>query len=200
MMRSSLLTLEPLRNFWRRSIVASVRVRQRWFGASQRLTSLSLSVLAETVAVRRWRYPFVDFGEPAFPDGSAIRRPVVPLVLGSFADEFAAVVDSGSPMSLASPGVLARLGVDVDRDEPLYSVPLGMGSAFGSVPVFAVELLLQAPPGVDAEPVRWHLHLGSRPSWRFPFSVLFGQRGWFDTFTTTISGFETTVEVPDFQG
>jgi hypothetical protein len=41
----------------------------------------------------------------------------------------------------------------------------------------------------------WRRHLGAQPRWRFPFSVLLGQRGWFDRFPTTIDGTSTAVDL-----
>ncbi len=35
-----------------------------------------------------------------------------------------------------------------------------------------------------------------QPRWRFPFEVLLGQRGWFDTFTTTFGPDRLAVEPP----
>jgi hypothetical protein len=41
----------------------------------------------------------------------------------------------------------------------------------------------------------WTLHLGARNNWHLPFPVLFGQRGWFDQFPTTIDAESTTVDL-----
>lgn len=143
----------------------------------------------------RWRYSHSDLGEAVLPDGQSILRPVVTVSVASSAIEYVAVVDSGSPISIADSGLFARFGIDPAIDQPLFEVPLGMGGAFGRIPVFAVELELRPPRGVLAPPVIWSLQLGARHDWRLPFSVLLGQRGWFDQFPTTIDGASTTVHV-----
>jgi hypothetical protein len=140
-----------------------------------------------------WTYTHQDLSEPRLPDGSPILRPCV--VVSAVASDlvFLAVVDSGSPISAADPAFLAGAGVDVTSAVPVMEIPLGLGGAFGRVPVYEVELQLVPPVGVDGTPRRWRLEVAARPSWRFPFTVLLGQRGWFDTYPTTISALETDV-------
>jgi len=95
------------------------------------------------VAEVRWSYDHRDLGEPALPDGSLVCRPVVPLIVAPFSEDLLAVVDSGSPISVADSQLFKWLGVDISRVKPLYEVPLGLGSGFGKVPVFEVELALR---------------------------------------------------------
>ncbi len=141
-----------------------------------------------------WTYAHQDLGEPPFADGSALRRPVVPLLFDAGSPSVLGVIDSGSPMSVANSTLFSRLGIDVDHELPLYEVPLSMGGRFATTPVFEVELSLHAPePG--GQPIRWRLPLGASRSWRYPFTVLLGQRGWFDRFPTRIDGVGSTVEV-----
>lgn len=142
-----------------------------------------------------WTYEHVDLGEPPLPDGSAIRRPVVLVVPGRRSSTLIAVVDSGSPMSVADASLFPSLGVDLNHDQPLYSVPLTLGGGSGQIPVYFVELLLKPPASVNAEPIPWRLQIGARANWRLPFAILFGQRGWFDEFRTTIDRQSTTIEV-----
>ena len=47
--------------------------------------------------------------------GALIVADVLPAALG--------VLDSGSPISVASADLLAFLGVDVEADDPLYEIP-----------------------------------------------------------------------------
>jgi hypothetical protein len=104
-----------------------------------------------------------------------------------------AVVDSGSPISVADAQLFEWLGVDLLTAQPLYEVPLSLGSNFNRIRMYEVELSLRPPDDVDASVVKWKLHLGARPNWKLPFAVLFGQQGWFDRFPTTIDGTQTTV-------
>lgn len=98
------------------------------------------------------------------------------------------------PASVADATLFDLLGVDVERDEPLFEIPLSVGGSFSRNPVFEVRMRLQ-PPTADTKPVEWTLPLGARRGWRLPFGVLLGQRGWFDRFPTRIDSATTTVEV-----
>ena len=153
-------------------------------------------LLAFDNLAKEWTYAHRDLGEPALPDGTPVRRPVVPLLIAPHAEEFLAVVDSGSPISLADAQLFHWLGIDLRTATPLYEMPLGLGSNFGNVPVFEVELALRPPSDVLGPPVTWRLHLGARAQWRLPFPVLFGQRGWFEHFATIIDGHASTVRIP----
>jgi hypothetical protein len=143
----------------------------------------------------KWTFVHVDLGEPKLPDGTAIRRPVVNVATVGSPQQLRAVIDSGSPLSVADALLFPRLGIDLDHDEPLYGVPLTIGRGTGLMAVYEVELSLLPPDGFSAEPVTWRLQLGARRHWHLPFTVLFGQRGWFDRFPTTIDGHTSTIEV-----
>jgi hypothetical protein len=141
-----------------------------------------------------WVYPHVDFGEPALPNGASICRPAVPVSGISIHQTIFGVIDSGSPISVADSHLFERLGVDIATAQPVFEVPLTLGGRFGTIPIFAVELLLQPPSELPNEtPIRWRVQLGSRPNWSFPFAILFGQQGWFDFFPTMIDATSTEV-------
>ncbi len=99
------------------------------FNVSRRLTTCCSSGSAddccdaESVGVSTQ-----DFGEPVHVDGSAVLRPVVPLIIADAMLAVLGVVDSGSPVSVANADLFAPLGIDVDRDEPAYGIPLSVGS------------------------------------------------------------------------
>jgi hypothetical protein len=144
----------------------------------------------------RWRYEHADLDEPRFPDGTAIRRPVVTVGAPGSLRDYTAVIDSGSPVSAADSRLFASFGIDIDSQQPLFEVPLGLGGSFSKMPVFEVALELRPPLGQSAtEVVKWRLQLGARRGWRLPFTVLFGQRGWFDRFPTTIDATTTTIDL-----
>lgn len=73
--------------------------------------------------------------------------------------------------------------------------PVGVGGAYTKVPVVVGDLELRSPPGQPSDTVAWQLQLGARRAWRLPFTVLFGQLGWFDRFPTTIEVSATVVEL-----
>jgi hypothetical protein len=142
-----------------------------------------------------WTYPHRDIGEPPLPDGTPIRRPFVPLQVPLVSEDLLAVIDSGSPISVADAQLFKWLGVDIANATPVYEIPLGLGASFGTVPVFQVNLTLRPPDGTDGEPFTWDLKLGARTNWRLPFAVLLGQQGWFDQFRTTIDANTMSVEL-----
>ena len=106
------------------------------------------------------------------------------------------MVDSGSPVSVANADLFRWLGVDFAVDAALYEIPLTIGGAAETMPVFVWTLSCISPDGVPAGPVTWQLHLGARHRWRLPFTILLGQRGWFDQFPTRIDHDSVTVELP----
>lgn len=142
-----------------------------------------------------WQYAHQDLGEPPFVDGSAVLRPVVPLLLAEDLPAVFGVLDSGSPVSIASADVFRWLGVDVGIEPPLFELPLSVGGGFDRIPVYRVALRLRAPG--SSQFVEWSLDLGARRRWRLPFAVLLGQRGWFDTFPTRLDVTTSSVELPD---
>jgi hypothetical protein len=124
-----------------------------------------------------------------------IRRPVVTVVAPGSPQKLQAVVDSGSPLSVADALLFPRLDVDLERAEPRFVVPLTIGRTTSPMPVYEVEFSLLPPAASSAAPVSWRLQLGARRNWHLPFTVLFGQRGWFDRFPTTIDADTTTVQI-----
>jgi hypothetical protein len=142
-----------------------------------------------------WTYAHRNLKEPQLPDGSPVLRPCVTVAPVGGDDRVVAVVDSGAPLSIANPALFAKMGIDVAAATPIMEVPLGIGASSGRVPVFEVELNLMPPPGAQQAPQRWTLQLGVRAGWRLPFTILLGQRGWFDRFATTIDAKQTIVHV-----
>ena len=92
-----------------------------------------------------WVYHHQDLGEPVHVDGSPVLRPVVPLIVAAELPAVLGVLDSGSPISLASSDLFAFLGVDIEVDDPLYEIPLSVGGGFGRTQVFRVRLRLSSP-------------------------------------------------------
>lgn len=140
-----------------------------------------------------WRYPHRDLGEHPFPDGALVRRLVVVVAPARSVRRYLAVVDSGSPITIADSEFIRSCGVDPDG-EGLMTLPLQMGGQFDSVRVFEIELDL-IPASGDEPPLRWTAKFAGRPRWKLPFAVLLGQRGWFDRFPTRIDAAHTTVQI-----
>jgi len=139
-----------------------------------------------------WIYPLQDLTETPLPDGSPILRHAVPILIPAKDSVHFGVLDSGSPLSVTSRRFARQAGIDLDAAVPVMEVPLGLAARFDRLPVFEINLELQAPDGSDT--VSWNLRVAVRPTWNFPFEVLFGQRGWFDSFTTTFGPGHLAVE------
>jgi hypothetical protein len=147
--------------------------------------------------VTSWRYPHIDLGEVSLPNGNPVRRPVVTVSAVGSIQPLLAVLDSGSPISVADARLFERFGVDLEVDTPIYEVPLTLGGRSGKIPVFEIQLVLRPPASQVHEPdCTWNLRLGARPNWNLPFAILFGQQGWFEHFATTIDGFTSSVQLP----
>lgn len=142
-----------------------------------------------------WVFPHQDLGEPLHVSGTPVLRPVVPLIVAPELPAMLGVLDSGSPVSVANADLFRWLGIDVDRSEPVYELPLSVGGGFESTPVFEVELRLRAPIDGQTDSIPWRLQLGARRRWRLPFAVLLGQRGWFERFPTRIDATTSTIEI-----
>lgn len=95
----------------------------------------------------------------------------------------AALVDSGSENVLAAPGVARAVGVTPD---PATEIELGIGGRGRRVRFADVTLRLNPPTGVEGPPVEWAAEVGFFAEWEPPWSVVLGQKGFFDQFTVTI--------------
>jgi hypothetical protein len=115
-------------------------------------------------------------------------RPTVPVRLSHLdrsTPTLLALVDSGSERTLAAPG-LARV-LNVDLSEAVQGV-IGIGggprkAAFTSVHVELLERPFDSAAQVVAE---WDVRVGFLTSWEPAWSVVMGQRGFFDQFTVTM--------------
>jgi hypothetical protein len=143
--------------------------------------------------VASWSYgPKISVNQ-RFPTVGEFGRPCVLIAPQNSDNPYLGVVDSGSPITVAAPYFLRACGVDPDRDEPVMRVPLHMGGRSSSVAIFRVPVALVAPDDVRSS--TWTARIGTRNGWHLPFAALLGQRGWFDTFSTTIDGERTAVAV-----
>ena len=81
-----------------------------------------------------WVYRHQDLGEPVHVDGSSILRPVVPLIVADVLPAVLGVLDSGSPISVASEDLFAFLGVDIVADEPCMRFRSALAEASSALP------------------------------------------------------------------
>ena len=108
-----------------------------------------------------WTYPHVDLEESPHPDGSLIKRPVVPLMRAPGTAQRRGVIDSGSPISAANVVLFGTFGIDIDNDPRLYELGLTVSGQFACAPVFEVTPWLHAPT-VSDDAVSWRLPLAVR--------------------------------------
>lgn len=115
-------------------------------------------------------------------------RPTVPIRLshlGTTTPTLLALVDSGSERTLAAPGLARVLNVDISG---AIQGRMGIGggprtAAFATVHVELLERPFDAAAQVVAE---WDARVGFLTSWEPAWSVVMGQRGFFDQFTVTM--------------
>lgn len=89
---------------------------------------------ASLVPTTIWTYPHRDIGEPPLPDGTPIRRPSLTLQIPSVSEDLLAVVDSGSPISVADAQLFKWLGVDITDATPVYETLSASAQASAKCP------------------------------------------------------------------
>jgi hypothetical protein len=146
-----------------------------------------------------WIFPYVE--EPVQrgypPDSDSVLRPLVEVTIVGPLDEskVAALVDSGAEDTLLAPWTLRALGLEPD---PATEIELGIGGRPRKVRFCDVDLHLHSPSDPE-EYVDWRTEVGVIMSqWEPPFSLVLGQRGFFDKFTVTIHRGVPAVVVEDW--
>jgi hypothetical protein len=145
-----------------------------------------------------WRYGYEEEGRAsnASPLGP-IYRPVVPIQFvgpnGPSAAVHLALVDSGANSIMTPEWVAMELGIELDDDR---STSVGLGGKPRRVRYAAATLRLLPPSNLDdEEPVEWETDVGFMDWGDPPWMVILGQRGFFDTFTVTMSQFSQQLAV-----
>lgn len=137
-----------------------------------------------------WVFPYVQ--EPAGsghqppPDRPAVAVSVASVLGDGASPKFLALVDSGSERTLAGPG-LGRLAEDVDLDNAETMV-IRIGGAPRTIAFGRVCLRMYQHVDSQDEPplVEWTAEVGFIRAWEPPWSIVLGQRGFFDQFTVTL--------------
>ncbi|MCU1491744.1 MAG: hypothetical protein JWM85_3149 [Acidimicrobiaceae bacterium] len=116
-------------------------------------------------------------------------RPVVPVrlrALGEVGPRVTALVDSGSERTLAAPGLVRALRLDLDG---VPTTTLGIGGKPRQVRFADVEMELFRDLLGDPETCldSWMAHVGFFDTWEPPWAVVLGQVGFFDRFTVTFN-------------
>ena len=143
-----------------------------------------------------WVYPFVeDAGAHGYyEEGGIVLRPVIEVqMLGgglrdpSEAPRLAGIVDSGSERTLAQQWVARAIGAQLDEES---EITIGIGGHHRRVQLADVTMRV-SPFGEQHLADRfyeWHARIGVFVDhWQPPWSLLLGQRGFFDEFSVTMS-------------
>ena len=132
------------------------------------------------------------------PATDVVLRPVLEVGVVGPDDEVtaAALVDTGSENVLAAPGIARAVGA-IPRHET--QIELGIGGRSREVRFADVQLRLLPPKGIQSPPVEWTAEVGFFTQWEPPWSLVLGQRGFFDQFTVTIHRGARAVAVEDFE-
>jgi len=114
-------------------------------------------------------------------------RPVVPVRLADVtpAPRVAALVDSGSERTLASPVLARAIGVDL-TDCPEGTIQIGGGPRLARFATVTIELyadlLDDESPSLDT----WEAEVGFFDKWSPAWAVVLGGVGFFDRYTVTM--------------
>jgi hypothetical protein len=128
-------------------------------------------------------------------------RPVVGLSLGHLelkTPHTIALVDSGSERTLAGPALARTLDLNLD-DAPHGLIGIGGASRevrFATVELYLYEHLFRTQQSPIAN---WEAQVGFLTNWNPPWSVVLGQRGFFDKFTVTMHRSATAVALENWE-
>jgi hypothetical protein len=114
-------------------------------------------------------------------------RPVVPVrLLDSMrGPRVAALIDSGSDRTLASPVLARAIGVDL-ADAPEGTIGVGGGERRARFATVTLELYADLLDDSAAPLDTWEAEVGFFDSWEPPWAVVLGGVGFFDRFTVTL--------------
>jgi hypothetical protein len=140
-----------------------------------------------------WLFDYTDFGE----SHGSLQRPVLRAVfrvgVAGRRRSFAALVDTGGPVTVVSHAVItAGGGEPVDTG---LSLPLRLGGRSYTAPLFELTLEARPPVGSGDKPVQWRGLVGVlRPFPHQGTSVILGQIGFLEKFTVTFGPEQFAVE------
>jgi hypothetical protein len=132
-----------------------------------------------------WRYAYTDFGEGHGRSPQPVLRAVVAVATPGSSTRFAAIIDTGGPITVVAPEVLGTGGDPVERGDTMV---LRLGGTTSDVPLFDLTLEVRPPPSsVGAIPARWRGVVAVLDPWPHQgTAVILGQSGFLDTFTVTL--------------
>jgi hypothetical protein len=91
-----------------------------------------------------WIYPYTDFGEGTGKLDRPLLRAVVQVGTPSSSSSFAAIVDTGGPLTVVASGVLLSGGDPIDTGRTML---LRLGGTSNEVPLYELTLEIRPPQG-----------------------------------------------------
>ena len=131
-----------------------------------------------------WQYGYTDFGEGHGRSPQPVLRAVIGIAAPGAPSRFAAIIDTGGPITVVAAEVLGAGGDPVDRAETMM---LRLGGSTNEVPLYDLTLEVRPPVDlVDATPVHWRGIVAVLEPWpHHGTAVILGQSGFLETFTVT---------------
>jgi hypothetical protein len=132
-----------------------------------------------------WQYAYTDFGEGVGRSPLPVLRAVVSVATPGSTTSFAAIVDTGGPITVVAPEALTMGGNPVARGQAML---LRLAGSTHEVPLF--DLTLEIRPPVQHQhdsPLTWRGIVGVLDPWSHTGSaVILGQSGFLEAATVTL--------------
>ena len=131
-----------------------------------------------------WQYSYTDFGEGYGRSPQPVLRAVVGVAAPGAPNRFAAIIDTGGPITVVAAEVLHAGGNPVARNEKMM---LRLGGSTNEVPLYDLTLEVRPPAHVaEATPISWRGVVAVLDPWpHHGTAVILGQTAFLDTFTVT---------------
>ena len=131
-----------------------------------------------------WQYGYTDFGEGHDRSPQPVLRAVVSVAAPGAPSRFAAIIDTGGPITVVAAEVLGSGGDPVKRNQTMM---LRLGGSTTEVALYDLTLEVRPPfDSVAAAPMRWRGIVAVLEPWpHHGTAVILGQSGFLDNFTVT---------------
>ena len=132
-----------------------------------------------------WQYSYTDFGEGRGRSPQPVLRAVVGVAAPAAPNRFAAIIDTGGPITVVAAEVLHFGGDPIQRNEKML---LRLGGSTSEVPLYDLTLEVRPPAhAVDATAISWRGVVAVLDPWpHHGTAVILGQSGFLDAITVTL--------------
>lgn len=131
-----------------------------------------------------WQYGYTDFGEGAGRSPQPVLRAVVRGSVRGARRSWAALIDTGAPITIVRNALLVEGGDPVDTGQTMV---LRIGGSTNEVPLYELTLEVRAPtPLKSSSPIAWRGLVAVLDPWPHQgTAIMLGQSGFLDTFAVT---------------